>query len=51
MTTEPVVPNTGPSSAQHLLDLSFLDEDERKKIEDVLKRSCDEMKTEENRLK
>jgi synaptotagmin-like protein len=50
MTTEPVVPNTGPSSAQHLLDLSFLDEDERKKIEDVLKRSCDEMKTEENRL-
>lgn len=34
-----------------LLDLNFLDEEERLKIEAVLKRSYEEIKTEENRLK
>ena len=39
------------TSNDPLLDLAFLTEDERRKIEEVMKRSCDETKMEEKRLK
>ena len=39
------------SNEDELLDLAFLTEDERRKIEEVMKRSCDETKMEEKRLK